>query len=315
MNQLSALASNINHIIYHYEYDIYLQPKPGVVMPRYGYLKSHAALGSLISYGLAASSSEDFLAMSRYNYAILSDSDEYKGSSKVSSITQTVEGESNVYKGSSEFYWYDTDHPHWHFKEDRFYSSALPSLSSTTNSESYINLTVPGAVQNYMSNYVSKGGWFYTITSSDASSYSFYTVGNKLCVNGFYDMKLYELHDNSLLNRFNQLGSFLNQWFNRIYNAVSNITGGSESNDITNNIINDYDVDVDTDFNLIIGDLTDANEEIDLTLPAFTIDDENSSNVEMLSDIPFETIKVFTDNKLGFLIFVPIVIAVLRLIL
>lgn len=313
-DDLKAYANNINFIIYHYEYDIYLNADPGIVMPRYGYLKSHAALGSLLSYGLA-SPVGNYLDNSLYKYQILSDSDEFKGTGSISSTTATVEGTANTYKGSSEFYWYDTDKPHWHFKEARFYSSALPNLSTTTNSESYINLLMPGSIQNYMTKHVSEGGSFYTITSSDVSENSWYTEGNKMVVNGFYEMKMYNLHDNSLLNRFNQLGEFLNRWFNKLYNSISNITGGSESNDITNNIINDYDVDVDNDFNLIIGDLTDANEEIDLTLPAFTVDDENSSNVEMLSDIPLETIKVFTDNKLGFLIFVPIVIAVLRLIL
>ena len=34
-DDLMAYANNINFIIYHYEYDIYLNANPGIVMPRY----------------------------------------------------------------------------------------------------------------------------------------------------------------------------------------------------------------------------------------------------------------------------------------
>ena len=109
----------------------------------------------------------------------------------------------------------------------------------------------------------------------------------------------------------NNLIKFLTTQFNRVVNTIKNIKNGDD--EVTQNITNKYDVDIDNSLELYIDDLIDADNDIDLTAPNMNL--PSGDGLNLLSDIPLETIKLFTDNNLGVFIFVPLIIALVGLVL
>lgn len=115
----------------------------------------------------------------------------------------------------------------------------------------------------------------------------------------------------------NVMIKFLTKQFNRVVDAINNIkidvTNQPGDTSITNDIENKYDIDTDLEINNYIDDLIDADNDINLQAPEFNLPDLQS--LQMLSEIPARTIKIFTDNNLGFMIYLPIIILILGLVL
>lgn len=107
----------------------------------------------------------------------------------------------------------------------------------------------------------------------------------------------------------NSLIKFLTTQFNRVVNAIKNIRSGD---DVTY-LENEYDVDIDMDINNFVENLKNADNDINLQSPEFNL--PSGDGLSLLSDIPLETIKIFTDNNLGVFIFLPLVIAILGMVL
>lgn len=117
----------------------------------------------------------------------------------------------------------------------------------------------------------------------------------------------------------NVMIKFLTKQFNRVVEEIKKIkidinnNYGDGDTTITNDIENKYDIDASTDIDNYIQNLHDADNNIDLNLPEFSLPDPEA--LSLLSDIPARTIKIFTDNRLGFMIFLPIIIAIIGLVL
>lgn len=111
----------------------------------------------------------------------------------------------------------------------------------------------------------------------------------------------------------NSLIKFLTTQFNRVVNAIKNIRNNSEGDQIVYDIENKYDIDAETDIDNYIQNVFDAKDDIDLTLPEFNL--PSGVNLNIFSDLPLETLKLFIDNDLGVFIFLPLIIAFLGLIL
>lgn len=314
---VKQIMTNVYHYTYHYEYDVYLFGSYNSRLPEFGKLETKLSMYQLLNYGNWIDySNSDFKDFMYERYTVL------PGSSGVDSIGQfrywitNIEGD-DYYNGNyTNLYWSGTDMPEWHFKTQE-YRGNFSNRSEYVGSFNVGGMFYSDVSTNHINNYyldTLENDSSIVITPAMAANNINFTAGVNMFVNAF-KFTFYKENNNSLLNRFNQLGSFLNGWFNRIYNSISNITGGSESNDITQNITNDYNIDVDTDINNVITNIQDRDGDINLQSPDFQISNNDITGLQLLSDIPSETIKVFTDNHIAILIFIPIIFGILRLIL
>lgn len=320
LDSLSATFSNTNTVIYHYEYDVSMSFEDNIT-PTHGYIKMPLSLATFLNY--TDFGSDYYLQAINRRYQIIEGSDEISAAASMSlSIRNAYNNQPTYDYNNITFAWQNNLNPSWHFMTDQISSDVVTLLTTSGSTVSGIDNIFNNnnmKFSNYYYHTVSLGNSgsasYYKITSSDVGVNNRLTVDTWLPISGNTEYKFYEIKDNSILNRFNQLGQFLNGWFNRIYNSVSNITGGSESNDITNNIINDNDVNIDVDMQHIINNVNDKDDDIDLTSPDFTIDSNNLQNISSLSVLGTETVKAFSDNGLGIIIILPIIIMVVGLIL
>lgn len=307
-------------IDYHYQYDFYLTGSPNIAhaMPEYGILESRVYLPLMFGYTSWLTDEDPTKWLTDYTvYPDQTTSDHtyftYRPNFNLS-LTD------DVYTGNySRFYWSGTDNPHWYFRSKQF-----RDVSQLTSGQQGASVERPvigdgstynslNAGWNFGTQYFGLGEQLYTVRSSDIETHPNLTTGAKLPVGiGFYNIKYYKVQDTSRLNLFNQLGSFLNDKFNQLKNAITGINP-SGSTDITNDIENNYNIDTDIEINNYLDNLVDRDEDIDLTSPEFTLPDPSS--LQLISDIPSRTISIFTDNNLGFMLLLPIIVAIIGLVL
>lgn len=94
---------------------------------------------------------------------------------------------------------------------------------------------------------------------------------------------------------------------------IDNSVNNNKNDDLIQNITNDNDVDVNTNITNIIGNLKNRDNDIDLTGNNFNL--KNGSDLNAFTPLVKETIDVFNDNGLGFLLLLPLLIAILGLVL
>ena len=305
---------------YHYQYDYYLTGSPDMNMPvpEYGLLESRVYLPLMWGYTRFLTDTsgtwlEDFYMyhdQNTNNHTYVEFNPSFRSGS-------TVENNQTVYnRNYSRFYWSGTDNPHWYFRSKQLrYSASLSDVNGVTTGNNIYDegvfLYTPTQGNDLSSNYFGLSEQLYTVTSSVAENYEDLTAGYKLPVGiGFNNIKYYKVVDSGRLGLFNQLGSFLQRQFNRISDLISNIDGGG---DTINDFETNYNIDIDTDLNNYVENIFDAKDDIDLTLPEYNIPSNN--NIGLLSDIPLETIKLFTDNHIGYFIFLPLIIGLIGMFL
>lgn len=290
---------NNTKIIQHDEFTIRYHGKDGYLMPEYGHIHSDTFIGVLFS-ALDLNSDHPFIYKTEERFTLIPQEETYASFNPTFSYHIT----DNTYdRNYVDLYWQGTRNPVWKFK--------------TAPEEGYL---LNGVIRDYYPFYNDYGGYIsstaeaYTIKNTDLTINSNLTAGVVLKV-GFASVNLYNYKNNSILNRFNQLGSFLNGWFTRIYQSIGNITGGNESNEIINNVVNDYDISVETDFNGLLQNVNNTREDIDLTLPEFNIPSSDLTGVQSLAQPLSDVFDIYIDNGLGIMVFIPVLLLVLRLIL
>lgn len=299
-----ASVLNSLRIDYHYEYDIWLWSRTKV-FPEYGYIHSKSWLPLMLDTRLL-SENNGF-----NNYKV------YLDNLYNTSVDYYTDFVTNDYDSSYPFSgttlrWQGTESPHWIFRSDYFKNEGyVDSINKLT-----FNDVISGQNDKDRSNYLSSNVQYATVTQSiiDANPNLGLTIGYRIPYNfsGIDDYKFYKHQDTSRLNLFNQLGSFLQSQFNRLKTAIDNISGSGDS-DIAIDLENDYNVDLSTDIKQYITNVHDRDSDIDLTSPEFTLPDPSA--LQLISDIPSRTIGIFTSNNLGFMIFLPIIIAIVGKIL
>lgn len=313
----SQVLNNIT-FDYHFQYDLYLTGSPNIQhsIPEYGQLQSHAFLPLFIGWTSWLGSESQAWYDANKIYPDQNSSDHVKSTFNQSFISNLTD---NKYLTNySNFYWYGTDNPHWYFRSKQY-----RDVGQLSNGQGGANSNV-GITDQGQYNSINQG-WsygssiitsdmFYTVQSSDLTNHPELTAGAQLPVGtGFYNIKYYKVQDTSRLSLFNQLGSFLQTQFNRMVNAIGEISGGGSGQDIAQDIENEYNIDVDLDINNSISNLVDKDSDIDLTTPEFTL--PSGDSLSLLSDIPSDVIGIFTRNGLGFMIFLPLIIAIVGKVL
>ena len=322
-DMLSALVSNtINDLVldYHYQYDYYLTGSPDMTMPvpEYGILESRVYLPLMWGYARWAFDTTGTWLQDYYMYHDQNTNNHtYVEFNPTFRYNTSTENGNTVYTGNySRFYWSGTDNPHWYFRSKQYkYNSQLSTptgaVSGTDIYDSGLFLQTPTQGDDLQSWYFGLGEQLFTITSTQVANNSNLTAGYKLPVDvGFKTIKYFKHVDSGRLGLFNQLGSFLQRQFNRISDLISNIDGGG---DTINDFETNYNIDIDTDLNNYVENIFNAKDDIDLTLPEYNIPSNN--NIGLLSDIPLETIKLFTDNNIGYFIFLPLIIGLIGMFL
>ena len=303
---LDALVINVvnqTRIYQHDEFILRFHGKDGYLLPEYGHIHSDAFIGTLFSH-LDLNSSNPFTYKTGQKFYSVYQEDTYVSFNPIFSYHST----NNIYdRNYVDLYWQNTRNPIWVFKTDPVQGSTIGSGSNETLRPYYY-------YSNDYGGYISSTAEAYTVQSSDVLLNSSLEVGKVMYV-GLKSVDLYNYKNNSILNRFNQLGSFLNSWFNRIYQSIGNITGGNESNEIINNVVNDYDISVETDFNGLLQNVQNKREDIDLTLPEFNIPSSDLNGVQSLAQPLSDVFDIYIDNGLGIMVFIPVLLLVLRLIL
>lgn len=287
---------NYGEIYYYEEYILSLHGKDGYLLSEYGSAESRAFIGFILNQGYFGNITKTFnLLPSDNTYAHINNTFNYN-----------VYGSTTYSQNITYLYWQGTRNPVWKFKTGLTRTDFTPKTVSFNFYEPLVN-------DSY--GYQVGIGSSYTVTSSDVALYPNLTEGYLIYTN-LNGMNFYQYKNSALLNRFNQLGSFLNNWFSRIYQSIGNITGGNESNEIINNIVNDYDISVETDFNGLLQNVENYREDIDLSLPEFNLPSSDVSGIQSLAG-SFKDIyeEVYINNGLGILVFVPLLLLVLRLIL
>lgn len=288
-----------NNSVFHYhdEYSIQLHGKDGYLLPEYGSLYSKAFIGNIFDWNTSSlflfDSLDDIFQLIPSNNTFASFNSQF---SRVLS--------NNAYdKNFFNLYWNETRTPEWHFKTEE-------------KTQTYTGFTQWLTPSRVTDSYGSTFGIGDSLTISSEQAAEFNLVAGSLVYLQPSEIKFYRYNNNSILNRFNQLGSFLQSWFTRIYNSIGNITGGNESNEIINNVVTDYDIDVETNFNGLLTNVKDKEQQIDLTLPEYNIPQSDLNGINSLAG-SFKGLyqEVFIDNGLGILVLIPILLLVLRLIL
>ena len=184
-----------------------------------------------------------------------------------------------------------------------------------------INVTDLGllnSLQQYDgSDWVEKKGAIYNARLNLWVSY----YGYSIYTNNWVYNDLTEMNVNDIETK-QDFYAWLGAWFTKLNTTLQNenqtntvINQNNEVNETTNEIINEYDIDVNQTINNIVNNLKDTNDNIDLNDPKYNIGTNDRNRLQYLIDIPRETIKVFTDNGVGFFLFLPIIIMILGLIL
>lgn len=289
----------------HDEYTIELNSEEGYLLPEYGYVYSTAYIGVMFANVQGStSSSYPFDYINNKFYVLPND---YTNATINTSFSHIISD--NTYDwNTTKLYWSGTRNPSWTFKTDEIDLSDVPFANIYKTNDVLYNVW-------------DTFGWelgigdTYTVQSGDLQYDQYLTAGTLLPLN-IDQIKFYQFKNNSLLNRFNQLGSFLNKWFRRVESAIKSVSGSSESNDIINNISEEYNVDVDLNLNGLLTNVDTWKNEIDLTDPEFIISDNDLTGIQSLAG-SFERIynDIYFDNGLGILVFVPLLLLVLRLIL
>lgn len=297
-------------IDYHYEYELSASSHRKI-MPSYGFISSGVWLPLIFEqYFLSYSDGMNDYRLSfigndhadvNYNYSFLNGVNL-----------------DNIYQYNyTQLYWSDTTNPHWIFKTDSFRDvDALTYVSNGSvhqdNDPLIFNDISYNGQDNYRFTFSESTGTINVNSTQVTANPDYLTAGYKLPYGPRFtnDYKFYKVSDSGRLGLFNQLGNFLQNQFNRISNLIGNIDG---SGDTVNDIENTYNIDLDTDLNNYISNFITRKNAIDLTQPEYNLPSGN--NVNQLSDIPAETIKIFTDNGVGVLIFAPLILGILRLIL
>lgn len=289
---------NNGKIVWHREWDISIHGSDGYLMPEFGSAVSKTFIGNLLQW-------VDFPNLDKkYNYSTLDNTYIKYNYEFDNRLTNNTYGYNYC-----NFYWQGTRNPHWYIIE------SMTTSDFAVNNFSFQELYGNG---NYSRNeYLGLSydlGNTYTISSSVATSTGL-TQGALMYV-GFDSVKFYQLKNNSLINRFNQLGQFLYTQLTRIYNAIGNISGGNESNEIINNVVNDYDIDVENNFNGLLTNVENKKQQIDLTLPEYNVPSSDLEGIQALAG-PFKQFyqEVYIDNGLGIIVLIPVLLLVLRLIL
>ena len=305
---LYATIVNNLQIIYKDVYTMQLHGKDGYLLPEYGSVYSEAFLGTMMEWqGMYIGEGEDwpFSLIDKHFTAIPQDNTYAKF---MPFFSRAVDSTTNKFKNYTNLYWQGTRNPVWKF-ETNLQQEFIQNVVYT-----HFGVNYTGRIDdNYGFPLSSSYGDALTISSEDATEHNL-TQGAVMMLSAS-SVKFYQYKNNSILNRFNQLGSFLSTWFNRIYQSIGNITGGNESNDIINNVVNDYDISVETDFNGLLQNVNNTREDIDLTLPEFNIPSSDLTGVQSLAQPLSDVFDIYIDNGLGIMVFIPVLLLVLRLIL
>lgn len=317
-DDLEELVENIvvnvlNNITfdYHFRYDFYLTGSDEIAhaFPSYGVIKSYTYLPLMFGSYEFLTSEDPAQWLSDNEVYWDGNSEDHTYFERNNNISYRLT-DNRYTSNQSDFYWFDTTNPHWFFRSKQFRQiGQLSNGTSNITATPIVDQTKYNSINggyNYGHNYV-VDEW-YRITSNDVALNSNLTAGALLPYGMQFNSKTYyKLQDTSRLNLFNQLGSFLNTQFNRVVNTIANISGGS--NDLADDISQDYNIDIDVSINNDVANLYDRDDDIDLTLPEYNLDSNN--NLSLLRDVPLETVNLFFDNKLGYLILLPIIIAII----
>lgn len=289
----------------HDEYMIELNAEEGYLLPEYGYVYSEAYIGVLFSNVQGSTSSSYPFDYINNKFYVLPNN--YTNATINTSFSHMISD--NTYDwNTTKLYWSGTRNPSWKFKTDELDLSDVPFANIYKTNDVLYNVW-------------DTFGWelgigdMYTVQSGDLQYDQYLTVGTLLPLN-VDQIKFYQFKNNSLLNRFNQLGSFLNKWFRRVESVIKSVSGSNESNDIINNIAEEYNVDVDLDLNGLLTNIQTYKTDIELNDPDYNIPASDLTGVQHIAD-SFKNIyeDVYFDNGIGLLILVPFLILVLRLIL
>lgn len=298
-NMVASVMSSLV-VDYHYEYDlsIYTFEK---AMPSYGRINTSLWLPYFVDSGFYDDTENSFT-----NYKL-----------------DWIEGNASFFYGNNSFFnhvsngiydqnyatfvWSGTTDPHYKFSapEQRWISQT--SDGTSMNSSPFLVDLFTSKNSTFTTSYL-----YTTVSDAMVAKNSVLTSGNKIGYKGADSFKAYKLQDAGRLSLFNQLGSFLNEKFNQLKSVITGIDPSGSTN-VTQDIQNDYNINPQIEINNYLETFTQRDQNIDLTQPEFTLPDQNSLN--LLSDIPSRTIAVFTNNRLGFMIFVPIVLGVIGLVL
>lgn len=304
INAIYVEVLNSLRIDYHYEYDLWLNTR-NKPMPEYGYIYATTWLPLML----------DSRILNYYNgfndYMLsVQDLDHTSANYNNSFYSNAVNGSYN--QNYTSLYWSGTDSPHWTFSSNRFRDEFYMSQSGSL----VFNDVISGSSDKWLNAQLSSNPLSYTVDSSIISAQPSYNLVSGYTIPiGFRGLTfaVYKLQDTSRLNLFNQLGSFLQNQFNRLVNSIGNISGDGSGSDIAQDIQNEYNIDIDTDINNNISNLIDRDQDIDLTLPEFNL--PSSESLQLISDIPQQTINIFTRNNLGYMIFLPFIVAIVGKVL
>lgn len=286
--------------VYHKDYSMYLEAMPGYYVPEYGDLRSRSFIAQIFS---KSTDLDDLEVNYTFDPEMSSSGVTVTYRDEFSYNTFTNQEVGQYYANSTRFTWQGTDSPMWYFKgktKTVAYDLQDPDLGDYLD-DNYEILQ--------FSNILTQS--WGTVSSNNISENSNLTLGVSYGWGPtFYQYHFYKLQDSGRLGLFNQLGTFLNNWFNRIKGSIDSISGNE---DVVQQIENDYNIDFDTSINNYIQNIQNTSQQIDLTAPSVNLPNDNP--LPQMAPIVSETIKVFTDNDLWLLIFVPILMGILGLIL
>lgn len=304
LEDLYASILNNLRVDYHYEYDIWLYSR-SKVMPSYGFIHTKSWLPLMLDTRIFG------LENGFTDYRLYIDNLENTSASYYTDFVTNSYQNTYQYSGTT-LRWSGTDNPHWRFRTDYFKNeNFLNNLGKLA-----FNDIISGSSDKDKSGYLNANIQTQAVTQSilDYNPNLGLTLGYSIPYNfsGIDDYKFYKFQNASRLSLFNQLGSFLQTQFNRLKSSIESISGSGDS-DLIVDIENDYDIDYKTNIKNYISNVHNRDADIDLNSPEFTLPD--SSALQLISDVPSRTLKIFTDNKLGYMIFLPIIIAIVGKIL
>lgn len=298
-NMVASVMSSLI-VDYHYEYDLSIYTS-GKAMPSYGKISTSLWIPYFLDAGFYGNTANAFTKY-RLDW-IYGNSVQFNGNG--SFYNHVTDG---IYDMNySDFVWSGTTDPHYKFASPEIRWVSQNAVNGSISSSPFLSDLFSSSASSFNTTYS-----YQTVTESMVSNNNVLTAGNKIGYRGADSFKAYKLQDAGRLSLFNQLGSFLNDKFNQLKSAITGIDP-SGSIDITQDIENNYNIDTDIEINNYLDNMTDRDNDIDLTLPEFNLPDKNAFN--LLSDIPMRTIKIFTDNNLGYMIYAPLILAVICLIL
>lgn len=308
-NIYANVINNLN-IDFHYEYILQLTMR-NKVMPSYGEVSFDVWLPFLFETYIAEYEG------GLNNYALYFKEGDHTYINYNPRFYYTYDN-NNVYSNNyTQLYWTDTTNPTWYFESKMYRNYSLLNSYNGINTDALVfnNYLQAANLQSDLQGNLNTTMFLREVNQTMVDKNPNLTLGYKIPArfNSVSQFHLYKYQDSSRLSLFNQLGSFLKTQFNRLVNAIGSLDGEGGGSDTITNIENDYNIDFDTDIRNYIDLVHDRSDDIDLTLPEYNL--PSGSGISEFAHVPLETIKIFTDNGLGFMIFLPLIIALLGLVL